>query len=87
MDQELRAIAPFLGCDPAHAHAADFLDAAVLDQPPRQVESLVGLRALFVGENRHHLENCAPTRDLLRRAADPLFRAEIGEQVAARVKL
>ena len=31
MDQELRAIAPFLGCDPAHTHAADFLEAAVPD--------------------------------------------------------
>src|SRR5437016_282698 len=87
MDQELRAIAPFLRWDPAHAHAADFFEAAVPDQPCRQVESLVRLRALFVGENGRHLENPAPARDLLGRAADPLFCAEISEQVAARLKL
>ena len=87
MHQELRPVAPFLRGDPAHAHPADLLETAVPDQLLRQVESLVGLRALFLRQNGHHLENCAPTRDLLRRAADPLFRAEIGEQVAARVKL
>ena len=87
MDQELRAIAPFLRCDPAHAHAADFLEAAVPDQPCRQVESLVGFGALFVGEDGRHLENPAPARYLLGRAADPLFCAEISEQVAARIKL
>jgi len=87
MHQELRPVAPFLRGDPAHAHPADLLETAVPDQPLRQVESLVGLRALFVGEHGHHRENSAPARHVVRRAADPLFRAEIGEQVAARIKL
>ena len=54
MNQQLGAIAPFLRGDPAHAHSADFLQATVPDQTLRQVESLVGLGALFVGEHGHH---------------------------------
>ena len=87
MQQRLVAIHALLNFHRTHAHAADILDAAVLDEADGDVERLVDVGGVLRIEAGHGGEQLPPGADLSVEAVEPLRGAEIQVEIAARIKL
>ena len=87
MQQRLVADTALLDFHRTQAHAADVLNAAVLDQAGDDVEGLVDVGGVIRLEAGHGGECLPPVADLGGKAVEPLRGAEIQIKIAAWIEL